>query len=800
VYRHSSILSAAMSKGAYGNPNRFLTRREQLEFRTITTLLELTNVLDSASPGESYRRQIQPPNRYFEARRRTADAEAYKLFTHFTNLTIRHHEIVALVAADKNAGGISLIKEPDSHDQENLGDHKPNDKSKIPALEATRRSGGLQPDDDELIGTFFLRTRDYTRKATKELEFEAHCHILVQLLKQNHAATTPVERKKSRQRLAVYVYLSSVDKMLARFLNGMVEKGSNLWQILTTETARLEPGAYNALPELLSNDNATENEKRWIGIVVRFWIRSKLIAQEVADELQNENNPLYDKAGRQRFQEMLYLCTTHAWNSLNDLKKAKIDLSRKWKKENLDKKEITKELERVAMVAINSVRNLVMFRSTFEDKILPHLEWLATISHLRSTIAKKRKTYVFRNSRLPDSSSTVSTSALPSSGAQHASSDAAFPTSDPPGPSHVSPSVPYSENIPLSNIGMSLEDLPISSNDIPLMDLLDQSSETVNQGVSEMSIAQNEDDDDQMELEDLAHQDDGWEAATEKYMQLMCLHHEALRQLSAKRGSDSYEKYISSLIQKVELNTVHVEPENNDQVMCGISTFLKTFQPDGRDLSEQECREIFDWLEDNTKAKGFPNGLETEVFYGTWHCETLLMSLHLLSSVDADSLRLPADAEISANDHHLLLPEKDVVQKFKDIRALLMVTKRCCPACNQLLELVRKQQKKDPSRAVTMYPGFHVTWSSVALPPWLPREYALPVVEHARSALRERLRKLLALILEETIKNSRQRLESLASATSLEWTGQLGLMSEDEDDYDFDIVEELPLKRRKVEQ
>ncbi len=94
-----------MSKGAYGNPNRFLTRLEQLEFRTITTLLELTNVLESAGPGERYRRQIQPSNRYLEARRRTADAAAYELLTHFTNLTIRDHEVVALVAADKNAGG-----------------------------------------------------------------------------------------------------------------------------------------------------------------------------------------------------------------------------------------------------------------------------------------------------------------------------------------------------------------------------------------------------------------------------------------------------------------------------------------------------------------------------------------------------------------------------------------------------------------------------------------------------------------------------------------------------------------------
>ncbi len=142
-----------------------------------------------------------------------------------------------------------------------MGDHKPKDKSKIPALKATLRSGVLPPDDDEPIGTFFLRTRDYTRKAPKELEFETHCHILVQLLKRNHAAKTPVERKKSRHRLGVYAYLSSVDKMLARFRNGMVEKGSSLWRLLTTETTRLEPGACDVFPELLSNDHPTENEK-----------------------------------------------------------------------------------------------------------------------------------------------------------------------------------------------------------------------------------------------------------------------------------------------------------------------------------------------------------------------------------------------------------------------------------------------------------------------------------------------------------------------------------------------------------
>jgi len=67
-----------------------------------------------------------------------------------------------------------------------------------------------------------------------------------------------------------------------------------------------------------------------------------------------------------------------------------------------------------------------------------------------------------------------------------------------------------------------------------------------------------------------------------------------------------------------------------------------------------------------------------------------------------------------------------------------------------------------------IYPGYHVTWSSVALPPWLLREYAMPVLEHARETLRKRLNELLVLIVDLKDRNPIQRSKTFVSDMNLQ--------------------------------
>jgi len=107
-----------MANRPHGNPKQFLTREEQLEYRTLTTLLELTDVLQSAGPNEVHGKLIRLPNMELEAQGCAPDLKLYELLSHFTNMTIRHHEVVALVPEDKDAGRVSLIKGPEFHNEQ----------------------------------------------------------------------------------------------------------------------------------------------------------------------------------------------------------------------------------------------------------------------------------------------------------------------------------------------------------------------------------------------------------------------------------------------------------------------------------------------------------------------------------------------------------------------------------------------------------------------------------------------------------------------------------------------------------
>jgi len=632
----------------------------------------LTDVLrvQSAGPNENHRKLIQLPNRDFGARDRAPDLKLYKLLSHFTNLTVRHHEVVALVPEDKDAGRVSLIKGPEFRNEPKAefgqspdleserDDHKPKNDSIIPALEAEIMSPEIQPEDDEIIGLFFLKTREFIdNRDIRELPFEQHAHILVHLLQKNHAAKLNHEFVATRHRLAVYIFLASGGKMLSRFYNGMAKKGGkNLWSVLSREITGVEHGANDILDYHLSVDVPSDDERRIIRLILDYWLNEGVINQEEVDQLdiRTGTRPFYDREGRQRFQKILHLCMTQALKSLENLERAKKSPSRKVKKEGGNMLEIAEDLEGFAVGAINAIRNLSIFRKTFKNKIVLHLSWLAKISDVNSTIAKGNKKYASQNREF-ESSSSPSTSAVPSSDLKQPSSDPGHPVSDPAAMSHTAASEPHT-SIPLIHIPSS----DIASSDVP-----EPSPEMVIEDFRDMGVdqASNEDADEDMELEDLVHQKDGWEAATEKYMELICLHYQAFSILSAKRKPDTYMRYVGKLIQKVNLCTVHVEPENNDQTMIKIPLFLENFNIEpGRELSQVECDYIKEWLIANTKARHWQNGLDSDIFFGTWHCECLLMSLHLLSSADPGDLHLSPDAALAEKDHHLHLPDSDVLQ------------------------------------------------------------------------------------------------------------------------------------------
>lgn len=89
---------------------------------------------------------------------------------------------------------------------------------------------------------------------------------------------------------------------------------------------------------------------------------------------------------------------------------------------------------------------------------------------------------------------------------------------------------------------------------------------------------------------------------------------------------------------------------------------------------------------------------------------------------------------------------------MQDIEGLVAVSKRCCPACNKLVELL--QDTGGAFRNI-IYPGNHTTWSSVALPPWLPAHFADRVKAYVDDELAKRLERLVEMLDEERNKRAR---------------------------------------------
>lgn len=147
-------------------------------------------------------------------------------------------------------------------------------------------------------------------------------------------------------------------------------------------------------------------------------------------------------------------------------------------------------------------------------------------------------------------------------------------------------------------------------------------------------------------------------------------------------------------------------------------------------------------------------------FSETYHCETLLLSLYAFQaairsafgntktsdtafSVAPDVIStFKVSSQTFCNDL-LVHPKADLISQEMN-ESLLMVSKRCCPACHKLVELVRAELRYN-GKDDLLYPGSHVVWSAVALPPWLPKQYGEQIVKHAEDVLIRRIEEIVAL-------------------------------------------------------
>ncbi|KAK1725936.1 uncharacterized protein BDZ83DRAFT_650956 [Colletotrichum acutatum] len=170
----------------------------------------------------------------------------------------------------------------------------------------------------------------------------------------------------------------------------------------------------------------------------------------------------------------------------------------------------------------------------------------------------------------------------------------------------------------------------------------------------------------------------------------------------------------------IDPETLAVERERTpwyqDSSVLSLKEFFRKFpKTNGDHWSEQELST----MEDNMMARVYgpkrkdwlPKNKLT--YNGTWHAETIVLSLHHLATELFERMdqSLVRESTESALFESHLLPKSQVLGNFLNLSSVLAVSKRCCPSCNMMVEVTEASRKMRILR-----PGDHSDWFSTLYP------------------------------------------------------------------------------------
>jgi hypothetical protein len=324
------------------------------------------------------------------------------------------------------------------------------------------------------------------------------------------------------------------------------------------------------------------------------------------------------------------------------------------------------------------------------------------------------------------------------------------------------------------------------------------STKELAEGLEGIEIEEDEDElDEQIEEEYLEALPRGWVLKARRYMHITAQYIDTIQQLKPPRSKSAESRQdiqLRNYINNLKLMTLKVDPDHRDTETMSADDVLDNFEVCGQAIDQESRDLIRQWIMDLFTAKEGLNMsmdvvarmmADSHGFKGTWHCETMHIALHLLALRDPIDYVDLSDLSMN-NDKSLRLPDENVVEHFKNIQNLVVVSKRCCPACNILVQHMGKNK--------FIYSGSHVVWSTVALPPWLFRKEADVVVQAAKAKLAERFSKII------TSQRQKNQYRRSPSTGSTNFPDKRPREDTDSDDEDLILsVTRSPIKRHRLE-
>lgn len=778
--------AATPAPDKYGNPSHFMTEAEILKYRAITTLLHATNAIDKdiASKGTMFD--------YAERAERDRKAQIYRRLANLTDLLPRHHEIIAVApAADLSSIRVTEAEEKIEEELEQADEEveeemeeaeemsaepktfvytnnpikddvekKPGDGPVSKGCKALRSEVQSQAtlDIGHSPGKYLLMRTSGTKtgrgidneKPRTDLTMGEHGAILLTLLRKTYTSKE-TNYTSEHTRLHRYVIINSLAKIHGRmkrgsggkrqFLEHLKKTPDELPDLLDARMAKetfgedhtfskSEKGALRQIITMLKRDESFDLEP------LKVWI----------DAFSNDTDIVYDSASSYAFQYLLSSVVKRFTESTNALYTLKDNLQLKRLAEEPDDATLDAwgtQLDRAA----DEVCEAMWILSIIKDKaqlrfiLRKHLTWLLNLPDIPSTDLGgfMHETPKNRGREINNLSSDITNSS--SDGRSHDQP----PTSDP----YRRLDSDLDESGNFNEYSDSSEDEEDDRHDqIYASDYHNIDASIVNNDRPEAII---------------------------KYLDLTCLHLTAMMNLSA--GEDSPLE-LQQFMLNATLEWIRHYHDEPDRGMMTLDALLKEIKKDnGEKLTVNEVDKIVKpWLEKHNdylrpeppkaidpkiaailskpheeldqeergkkrkhllkqQQKPKPGKYERDGgFSGNSHAGSLLLTDHLIKRAGNKIISTDESEKLD----HLLLPPKEVTDRMEEILQILPVSKRCCPACFELVKYVQDEQEKE-----ILYPGNHTTWTATTFPSNIPRPAGLRVLNFAETTLRRRLTKII---------------------------------------------------------
>ena len=357
-------------------------------------------------------------------------------------------------------------------------------------------------------------------------------------------------------------------------------KGRNIWRHLaeiTDADMKARNADYEELKVKYLSNNVPDSEQA----AVLGKLRSKGYATK-----WDPNSALFDKTGRRDFRNLISRLLLDIKKSLETLKSFLESSEAEWTaaldESNPKVKDFKAKAQQLIKDVHESIRSLALLLESFDYEVLATLKWIAKVFKLYRTTQEDKIAISNTSNKSPvPSKADSSSSSVPGSSSPHHSAS--------------------------SPIKAAQQQEP--SMEIELSDSLDQGIE----------------DDDAMDIDDIAARPKrGWADAALKWMNNLCLHVQALRSLTVSDRKETGQQRVTNYLTKVKLKVVGVTPEYRDTAMQSYESFMNEFEK-----NPNTRREIQEWL--RSRSSMGDKAWNRSRFNGTWHCETILLSLHALS-------------------------------------------------------------------------------------------------------------------------------------------------------------------------